>query len=244
MPRTIRALLWPPGKLTSEWWNGRRSSYVNPLRLYLLMAIPFFIISATTQPGDDQESILELLVSLPTFDDSSEFLPPQGPLAPEQIADPLARAEWQQEFARIRSHNDSIAAVQSRRYTQGLARVFELLPLAVGVVMIPLLALLLRLRTEARFIARLILSLHIHTVAYGAILVGAVVGQGFLFGAVGSGLYLAGARRRLFDESWYESLAVSTFTLMAYGVAFLGFFLGMVSLLAALAPGWTYGGLG
>ena len=208
------------------------------------MAIPFFIISATTQLGDDQENILEFFVGVPAFVASSEFLPPQGPLGPGQVDDPLARAEWQQEFARIQSHNDSIAAIESRRYTQGLARVFELLPIAVGVVMVPLLALLLRLRTEARFIARLILSLHIHTVAYGAILVGAVVGQGFLFGAVGSGLYLAGARRRLYGESWYAALAVSTFTLMAYGVAFVLLFLGMVLLLAAIAPGWTYGGLG
>ena len=42
LPRTVRALVWPPGQLTREWYDGRRARYVSPLRLYLSAGLLFF----------------------------------------------------------------------------------------------------------------------------------------------------------------------------------------------------------
>ncbi len=44
--RTIRALLFQPGVLTSEYLAGRRRSYTPPLRLYLVISVSFFILVA------------------------------------------------------------------------------------------------------------------------------------------------------------------------------------------------------
>ncbi|MDP2957813.1 MAG: DUF3667 domain-containing protein [Longimicrobiales bacterium] len=43
LPRSLRALAWPPGELTLEWHRGRRARYVSPLRLYLAAALLFFL---------------------------------------------------------------------------------------------------------------------------------------------------------------------------------------------------------
>jgi len=37
--RTIRALLFEPGRLTKEYWEGRRGSWIRPFRLYLSIYI-------------------------------------------------------------------------------------------------------------------------------------------------------------------------------------------------------------
>jgi hypothetical protein len=42
LPRTLRALAWPPGQLTRQWYAGRRTAFVSPLRLYLASALFFF----------------------------------------------------------------------------------------------------------------------------------------------------------------------------------------------------------
>ncbi|HEY0800285.1 MAG TPA: DUF3667 domain-containing protein [Steroidobacteraceae bacterium] len=42
--RTLRALVFHPGKLTVEYLRGRKLAYVLPLRLYLTVSIVFFLL--------------------------------------------------------------------------------------------------------------------------------------------------------------------------------------------------------
>ena len=48
LPRSLKALFWPPGWLTVEWRQGRRASYVRPFRLYLGSALIFFLAWPST----------------------------------------------------------------------------------------------------------------------------------------------------------------------------------------------------
>lgn len=41
---TLRVLLFRPGFLTREYINGRRSSYLNPIRMYLFTSFIFFLV--------------------------------------------------------------------------------------------------------------------------------------------------------------------------------------------------------
>lgn len=45
---TIRALVRKPGKLTTEFLEGRRARYISPLRLYLTCSVIYFLIAAST----------------------------------------------------------------------------------------------------------------------------------------------------------------------------------------------------
>jgi uncharacterized protein DUF3667 len=48
--RTLTALLFRPGFLTSEFLAGRRARYLPPVRLYLVLSVAFFLFAAATQP--------------------------------------------------------------------------------------------------------------------------------------------------------------------------------------------------
>lgn len=43
LPQSLRRLVWPPGELTREWKRGRRARFVSPVRLYLALAVVFFL---------------------------------------------------------------------------------------------------------------------------------------------------------------------------------------------------------
>ncbi len=50
---TISTLVLHPGKLTRDFFEGRRARYIPPLRLYLWTSVLFFLIFATTRGGRD-----------------------------------------------------------------------------------------------------------------------------------------------------------------------------------------------
>lgn len=43
LPRTLKILLFQPGRLTAEWLAGRRARFVHPVRLYLFCSFVFFV---------------------------------------------------------------------------------------------------------------------------------------------------------------------------------------------------------
>ncbi|MFT5451518.1 MAG: hypothetical protein ACI9N9_001002 [Enterobacterales bacterium] len=52
--RTLLPLYFSPGRLSMEYFSGRRARYVNPLRLYIILSVLFFIsISFFTALDDD-----------------------------------------------------------------------------------------------------------------------------------------------------------------------------------------------
>jgi hypothetical protein len=44
LPRSFRALAFQPGRLTHDWAMGRRSAWMSPLQLYVLIGILFFLV--------------------------------------------------------------------------------------------------------------------------------------------------------------------------------------------------------
>jgi hypothetical protein len=55
--RTIKPLLFKPGFLSNEYFEGRRVSYVTPLRLYIFFSVlAFFMIHASIEVGDSEFS--------------------------------------------------------------------------------------------------------------------------------------------------------------------------------------------
>jgi hypothetical protein len=87
---TLRALLLKPGFLTRQFLDGRRASYLPPVRLYLVLSVVFFIwFSATHQ----KMTVLQL--DEPPSAGSSAALAPgrheYGPMAAAQLGESLQR---------------------------------------------------------------------------------------------------------------------------------------------------------
>ena len=49
LPRSLGALVFQPGRLTEEWRNGRRASWMHPFRLYLVCSLSFFTLSLVAE---------------------------------------------------------------------------------------------------------------------------------------------------------------------------------------------------
>lgn len=242
LPRTLRALVWPPGRLTAEWWNGRRARYVGPLRLYLFAAIPFFFVFFSV---DENLSVLEMVASdiIQVDIERPTLMPPMQPLPATAARDSVARGEWEMEFQRRRAHNDSIFRSENERIGTGVGRVFGVLPIVVGIIMVPFLALLLSFgaRPRQRFIAHLVFALHLHVVAYVSGLIGTAFGLGVWSALLGVAIYAVPARREVLGESWVKATLLASFAVVLYFVGFLITYIGFIGSLVAVAPGWASG---
>lgn len=54
LPRTITPLLFKPGRLTNDYFEGRIQQYIPPFKLYLVTSLVFFAIFAATQSSTVQ----------------------------------------------------------------------------------------------------------------------------------------------------------------------------------------------
>lgn len=54
--RTLRVLLFSPGKITKEYVEGKRARYVNPFKFYLSVTILFFLIFGLISSFDQEDS--------------------------------------------------------------------------------------------------------------------------------------------------------------------------------------------
>jgi hypothetical protein len=97
------------------------------------------------------------------------------------------------------------------------------------------------MRPRERFVARLVFSLHLHTVGYILAAIGWLTGWPVVLGLSAPTLYYGAARRRLKGESVATVAASALLTLGAYFVGFVMVYAGFVQGLAWLAPGWVYG---
>ncbi|MEP4534340.1 MAG: DUF3667 domain-containing protein [Cyclobacteriaceae bacterium] len=59
--RSVKPFFIKPGFLTTEFMDGRRVNYANPVRLYLIISlIHFFLFSLVPNPEDDNNSVISV----------------------------------------------------------------------------------------------------------------------------------------------------------------------------------------
>jgi len=245
LPKTLRALFWPPGFLTQEWWQGRRVPFVSPVRLYLLAAIPFFFVFSL--PKDEtiqRQGFLEFLVWASYMEaEAPAFSPHEAP--PAGVAtDSVARAEWLERRREEGAVDDALQEVADRKVGTGVRRILDILPIVVGIIMVPLLALFLAFgaRPAERFVARMVLSLHLHTVGYVLAVFGWIMGLGLGLGFFGAALYFGAARHRLKPDSILVIVVLTVVIPSLYALGFMLVYVGLLRGLSAFAPGWIFAG--
>lgn len=86
---TIFPLMFSPGRLSNEYFAGRRARYVNPLRLYIVTSLLFFIcLSVYDYVSDEQNKLVVTtsnnsgVISRTTIDDPS----------PDKVTDEVTKA--------------------------------------------------------------------------------------------------------------------------------------------------------
>jgi hypothetical protein len=107
--KTLKYLLFRPGKLTTEYMAGRRVSYVNPIKLYIFISFVFFLIYAFMNPVSHG---------------GESHKPAEGPsasekLTPAAVADSLQRALKREGIGMQLSEEDSAELAEAKNDSTG-----------------------------------------------------------------------------------------------------------------------------
>ena len=160
--RTLWPLISRPGWLTVEFLSGRRVRYIHPFKLYFAFSVLLFLALALTgymavrvsSTGEQAVTGIQIDTSV---------------AEPEDDDSPAADADEPSFLGSLFESVGELAANDPERlnrlFTDRLAKSIILL--------VPIFALLLRvLHRRSRYIAHLVFSLHLHSFAFLAILIG------------------------------------------------------------------------
>jgi hypothetical protein len=148
---TLQPLLRRPGFLTREFFHGKRARYVEPLRLYLILSVVFFVLSAllNVEPGAHSAAKGE------------------KPAAPEDCSHQTSNVNWIEVWIRPRLEAAcrNIAADNGRQFSENLVRnlgraMFAFLPLMAALMK------LLYWRPRRYYLEHLVLLIHNHACAF------------------------------------------------------------------------------
>ncbi|MEJ8567096.1 DUF3667 domain-containing protein [Elongatibacter sediminis] len=174
--RTLRPLLFHPGRLTRDYLDGRRFRYTPPLRLYIFSSMVFFILAATLagnaidvtmQDGDEAPDIqLQIGDYGENGEDDEPFTVDGEPW--DRETNPFI-VPGMPDFINDWINDEIEESPQKERQIEAnpnliVEQMFDVLPIAVF-VMLPLVALLFKfwyLFARRYYVEHLIHALHNH----------------------------------------------------------------------------------
>ncbi len=205
--RTLGVLLAKPGGLTRAYLLGQRRRYTSPLRLFvavlLVSLIPLFVLQQvamfepTTFKADLHFSTHRGGVNVQVVDGRAD--PPDSPV---DTGWPWLNTHVERQMHKLNQSKDEAPALLLDAFASQAPRAIAL--------MVPMLALLLKLFYRRRFIAEhLIMSLHVHTIALLAWLCGLLlwwVSVADVVLLLALQVYIVVAVKRVYDEPWRKTL--------------------------------------
>jgi hypothetical protein len=148
---TLRPLLKRPGFLTREYFAGRRARYLPPLRLYLIMSVLFFVLSAVLNNGSGHHVNSNGQRSVTT----------------EDCANLQSDVPWGREFllTRLKAACRNMVADNGRQFSESMVRNLG----RAMFVFLPLVAALMKLlywRPRHYYLEHLVLLIHNHACVF------------------------------------------------------------------------------
>ena len=222
--RTLVALLVFPGKLTVEYFAGRRARYIAPLRLYLTASLVLFAVSGLSGG--------ELRIG----NESVQFKLPSEVKEADVVIGPRVSGTIRTGIDFLDRAGERVSAMtpaeRSQRISQGVR---AYLPYVL-IVLVPVLALYLKLLYWNRhrlYGEHLVVAFHAQTVAFVFALVSSIpLGEDFgMLVLVGLVIHGAFALRRVYGGRRIATLLREAVLLSAYGVT-VGVALGILAAIA------------
>lgn len=221
--KTLILLFRKPGMLTLEFLEGRRVSYINPIRLYLTMSILYFVLSAITFGADDGAKILgssevgdkkvEKVATQSTSDDSKLVIDTGSVWLDDTLRTGIPIIK--KGSANINKNDKEFKRVYSSSIAKSL---FLLMPLFGFIVMVSY-----GLRSK-RYPQYLYFSLHYHAALFAGLLVTIPLGfvlDGIIFWwVIWAWIYLGFALKRVWMGTTKGAFVRASFTLSVYSIVF------------------------
>jgi len=167
--KTIVALLLRPGFLTKEYFAGRRARYVQPLRLYFITSLLFFLVMSIESTFTDTQLIIDQdgnPVEIDESEEDYEFI--------DKVELGFLTEEENSEFASLLSTQlKKIRNIAKNEPARIVDWVIDIAP-PLMFCLLPILALLFKIFyfTSGRFYTEhLVLAVHNHCFIYIAMLI-------------------------------------------------------------------------
>jgi hypothetical protein len=178
--RTLAALLFRPGYLTSQFLAGRRAAYLPPVRLYLVLSVLFFIWASATQRAvlvtlDSEHGVRSAEINAEVGGIAKEAATPFGAArpgeTPQQRAERVCRSAtyngpWRGQLAPLvpracRRVVEDNGRSLGEAFLHNVPRaMFLFLPLLAGAMM------LVYWRPRRYYVEHLLLLVHVHAFVF------------------------------------------------------------------------------
>jgi hypothetical protein len=217
--RTLGLLLLKPGRLTTEYFAGRRRRYVLPLRIYLSASFVFFLLVKVLGAGSPVDVQVRVGEPAPAASAPAASAPAASSASASAESDQeadgpeLRRCEtspndcgWLESkaagvVARARSDPGFGSAATSRAVSMAPYAVFALLPVFAGIVMLAF------RKQRMSYGGHFVFSMHMHAFWFIALLLVAVLPKALsdlVFLAIP--VYGVWALRTVYAENWGPTL--------------------------------------
>ena len=221
---TLKYLITKPGLLTTEYWLGRRTKYLPPLRLYLVMSLVYFFSSNIINPSIDKPFKtldgffqFELDKSSPKYDPSPEIVAPFVDFFKENF-------------------NKGVRAEDKKELTQQ-DLIWSNMPTAMFILM-PFMAFfvyLLNKKKKQLYSYHLITVLHFHSFIFFIFTLEEIVPIIVIFTKLYLLYYIFFMFKNIYQDSWiWNSLKLTTLSVLygiTIGITILGIAVGRAFLL-------------
>ncbi len=232
--RSLRKLIFHPGAMSEAYADGKRMTYIKPIRFYLFVSFLLFLI---LNLKDESSSVIHVSdeTSGVTFSTSSDEINDEDSYNEylQRLQDSLQSPDiTEQERIEIEESIDRIRRIS----TDGSNFIWQLAPYAFF-LMVPMLALIffgMFFKRRKFYVEHLILSLHVHTFAF--ILLSLLELIAFAsgpipfveLGAIGILLvHTAFAMRRMYRAKWV-AISLGLITTLALYLAAFGLLFGAI----------------
>jgi hypothetical protein len=217
--RTLWPLVRRPGLLTVEYLAGRRIRYVHPFKLYFVFSVLLFLTLAISgysvvreSGGAQGGSGVQVFVTVdePAEEESTDK--PDEPSTLDKVTNPIVAA----------AENDPTRL--NKIFTERLAKSI--------IVLVPVFAALLGvLYRRRRYVAHLVFSLHLHSFAFMALVIGLMIdlglgvregkGLGNVVSVLVIAIYSFLALRRVYGQGRFLTFVKMQLLLLGYLVALI-----------------------
>jgi hypothetical protein len=223
--RSMRVLLFSPGRLTREFIDGKRARYVSPLRLFLTGSVVLFAVSGLFAEAGPLAHKSE-----PTGSQLSAPRPAAPTAAAREVNAPeknrRPRPGWVVKFQRWRRGESAEQPVWDTLFRWGPSIIFALVPIFAALMMVayrraqPYFAVHLAFAFHLHAFALFLLSLDdpiewlfVTTTGSGTALVNAVFACGLLTILLAYGLI---ATRRVYGGGWASTVVKSAAVVLCH----------------------------
>ena len=257
--RTLFNLFFRPGFLTREYFAGRRARYIQPLRLYLLVSLSFFLLLSVKNFTSDT-SIVQLDIADPVVSQTAPASVADSvgdsvaDKAPDNAADgklnttadhinTSVELPWLSSEANLqlnqRLESQLIKAVELVRADpqQAVATLIDAAP-PLLFILLPLFAFLLKLAyigSSRYYTQHLILAVHNHSFMFLALMAEALASalENWTGGQLLSGVIFAWVPAYLFlslRKVYGQGYFVTTLKFILLGLCYLGLFIAVFTM--------------